>query len=591
MMDPSLPRVALLTNAPAPYRTEFFAELAKRCQLLVVFDTELEPDRQWLLDRETFAFDWLVSRGAMIPWPRLPGRVANRRVLQLPLNTFSILRAFDPEIVVSDELGLRTVWALVFAQRTHRHLIVWWEGTPQTDGHGLLRALRRSYMLSHASRVWGNGVQTFQSLLNYGVNPDVIDLGMTGMSTVSWKQAVDDPRFHQREQVRQELHLQGAVLLFVGRLDPIKGVAQMFAALEILLEIPEVPAWSVLCVGSGPAEPDIDRWAKSHPEVVIVRTGFVQEDQLPQLLRRCRHFCLAFLGGSLGSCLHGSAHRWPTAGYLPNGGGCPRPCGSQDIGDVIDPRDSPVFARSLADRIAAAPALVPEEVRAHTVTAWSPVAAANRGIASIRAATLDDFDLHNLKASPKAHPSRGAASSTSLSATITVSIDDGHPSDRRAAELLAELGYKATFYIPERNPERAVMGHEDIRAIAGDFEVGAHTVNHVALTTIDRRAAFREIAESKTWLEDVTSTQVRSFCYPRGKFDSELAQMVQDIGFVGARTTMGNLVSKPLDPYRAGATTQAFSHCRVVQFRHAVLENNWRGIWNYGGSSFGDGVD
>ena len=25
--------------------------------------------------------------------------------------------------------------------------------------------------------------------------------------------------------------------------------------------------------------------------------------------------------------------------------------------------------------------------------------------------------------------------------------------------------------------------------------------------------------------------------------------MVQDIGFVGARTTMGNLVSKPLDPY------------------------------------------
>ena len=364
MTDPSLPRVALLTNAPAPYRTEFFAELAKRCRLLVVFDTELEPDRQWLLDRETFAFDWLVSRGAMISWPRLPGRVANRRVLQLPLNTFSILRAFDPEIVVSDELGLRTVWALLFAQRAHRRLIVWWEGTPQTDAHGLLRALRRSYMLSRASRVWGNGVQTFQSLLNYGVNPDVIDLGMTGMSTVSWKKAVNDTRFHQREQVRQELHLQGAVLLFVGRLDPIKGVAQMLAALEILLEIPEVPAWSVLWVGSGPAEPDIDRWAKSHPEVVIVRTGFVQEDQLPELYAAADIFVLPSLEDpwavvSMEALIAGLPQ--VTSRMV---GAAPDLVVSRDIGDVIDPCDSPVLPRYLADRIAAAPALVPEEIRA-----------------------------------------------------------------------------------------------------------------------------------------------------------------------------------------------------------------------------------
>src|SRR5580704_1737755 len=33
-----VPRVALLTNAPAPYRIEFTNELARRCSILVVFD-------------------------------------------------------------------------------------------------------------------------------------------------------------------------------------------------------------------------------------------------------------------------------------------------------------------------------------------------------------------------------------------------------------------------------------------------------------------------------------------------------------------------------------------------------------------------
>jgi len=35
--------VALLTNAPAPYRTPFFNELAMRCRLLVIFDTLSQP--------------------------------------------------------------------------------------------------------------------------------------------------------------------------------------------------------------------------------------------------------------------------------------------------------------------------------------------------------------------------------------------------------------------------------------------------------------------------------------------------------------------------------------------------------------------
>ena len=109
-----VPRVALLTNAPAPYRTAFYNELGKRCHLLVAFDTKREPDRAWLINESDFDFDWRVTRGFMVTRPRM-GRMVNRRVLQVPLNTLAILERFRPDVVVSDELGVRTMWPRRFA--------------------------------------------------------------------------------------------------------------------------------------------------------------------------------------------------------------------------------------------------------------------------------------------------------------------------------------------------------------------------------------------------------------------------------------------------------------------------------------------
>jgi peptidoglycan/xylan/chitin deacetylase (PgdA/CDA1 family) len=166
-------------------------------------------------------------------------------------------------------------------------------------------------------------------------------------------------------------------------------------------------------------------------------------------------------------------------------------------------------------------------------------------------------------------------------AVVTISVDDGYPSDRRVADLLDSLGYAATFYVPAQNSERAVMSVNDVRAIAERFEVGGHTFSHVSLTQLDHDAAYREIADGKAWLEDLTSAPIASFCYPRGKFTLGLARLVQTAGFAGARTTMGNVLRKAVNPYLSGATTQAFSHKRAIQFRHAALERNWVGIANY----------
>ena len=166
-------------------------------------------------------------------------------------------------------------------------------------------------------------------------------------------------------------------------------------------------------------------------------------------------------------------------------------------------------------------------------------------------------------------------------AFVTFSVDDGDPSDLRAADLLQKYGLKATFYIPERNAERAVMAEHQIQDISRRFEIGAHTLNHVRLTAVSREQAWTELRDGKKWVEDLTGQPARSFCYPGGKFDHYILKLVEQAGYSGARSCMFNLTNFPQNPFLWGVSTHAHSHTRLVQLRHALLEKNLAGAWNF----------
>ena len=54
---------------------------------------------------------------------------------------------------------------------------------------------------------------------------------------------------------------------------------------------------------------------------------------------------------------------------------------------------------------------------------------------------------------------------------VTISVDDGHPTDLRSVDLLHKYGLKATFYVPGANGDRTVMKACEIREIDRQFEV------------------------------------------------------------------------------------------------------------------------
>jgi peptidoglycan/xylan/chitin deacetylase (PgdA/CDA1 family) len=164
---------------------------------------------------------------------------------------------------------------------------------------------------------------------------------------------------------------------------------------------------------------------------------------------------------------------------------------------------------------------------------------------------------------------------------VTFSIDDGHPTDLRTADLLQKYDLKATFYIPAQNAERTVMPGQQVKDLSRNFEIGAHTRNHVRLTALPEREARIEVQDGKMWLEDLIGEAVTSFCYPGGKFNRKTVAIVEQAGFLGARTCMLNLTDFPRNPFLWGVSTHACYHSPLVQVRHALLERNLSGAWNF----------
>ncbi|MDQ2820342.1 MAG: polysaccharide deacetylase family protein [Pseudomonadota bacterium] len=60
------------------------------------------------------------------------------------------------------------------------------------------------------------------------------------------------------------------------------------------------------------------------------------------------------------------------------------------------------------------------------------------------------------------------------------------------------------------------MDKSALRAIASQFEIGSHTVDHRYLSSVDDVEAHRQIAQGKTQLEDLLGQAVTGFCYPGG---------------------------------------------------------------------------
>lgn len=85
--------------------------------------------------------------------------------------------------------------------------------------------------------------------------------------------------------------------------------------------------------------------------------------------------------------------------------------------------------------------------------------------------------------------------------------------------------------------------------LAAGNEIGGHTLTHPRLTEIPESQAREEIAASKKKLEDMFGGAIRHFCYPYGKWNRRIRDLVAQAGYETAVTLDFGVNGAAGDPF------------------------------------------
>lgn len=150
---------------------------------------------------------------------------------------------------------------------------------------------------------------------------------------------------------------------------------------------------------------------------------------------------------------------------------------------------------------------------------------------------------------------------------VTTSWDDGHKLDVRLAALLKKYNLPGTFYVSPLDrefPKEDLLTDDEVKALAKDFEIGAHTMTHPRLPDISDDEARREMGESKEYLEKLLGKPVVSFCYPGGEYNAQHPGIAEELGFSYARTVKRHVNNLNGSVFEAHTSVNAYNHYQDI---------------------------
>ncbi|MDD4328745.1 MAG: polysaccharide deacetylase family protein [Aliarcobacter sp.] len=147
--------------------------------------------------------------------------------------------------------------------------------------------------------------------------------------------------------------------------------------------------------------------------------------------------------------------------------------------------------------------------------------------------------------------------------SFIVTFDDGYEDNFiNAFPILKKYNFKATIYLvpnqsinnwEEKNTSilSNLLNNEQILQMqnTGLIEFGSHTLSHVNLSTINDEQLFIELKKSKEEIEKITKKECEAFAYPYGKFNDNIIQSVEEIGYKNATVVKRGLFEKNDNPF------------------------------------------
>ena len=206
-------KVALLTNFLPIYRVPLLERLAENVRELRVFlSVKMEGNRNWpvLWGR----LNVVVHRSITIARSsRNVHGYVDQTYTHIPYDTLPLLWSYRPDVIVSGELGVRTLMARIYKIcRPSTRLVIWATLSEHTEeSYGAARRILRRWLLHDTDAVYVNGASGARYIRS---------MGYGGLISVA-QQAADNSVFLNPGTRRRSDTLR---LLYTGQLVERKGL-------------------------------------------------------------------------------------------------------------------------------------------------------------------------------------------------------------------------------------------------------------------------------------------------------------------------------------------------------------------------------
>jgi glycosyltransferase involved in cell wall biosynthesis len=247
-------RLAILTNIIAPYRIPIYASLAGTFDQIILHGGT-EPNRTWtcqvpesVKDRKVLTLQIPVQKKTGIPG------IFDTNYLHFNLGLLWSLPRFRPNIIVTHEMGLRTVIGLLYGKLAQIPVWVWWEGTLHSERNiTRARSIIRSLIVRHAKRWISSGRTSTDYLLSLGVPREhILQIQLCGPQEV-FLAVPSSANAWFKDQPRP-------VILSVGQLIPRKGLNKLIEACGRQEACGR--EFTLVLVGQGPERANLEQLAR-----------------------------------------------------------------------------------------------------------------------------------------------------------------------------------------------------------------------------------------------------------------------------------------------------------------------------------------
>jgi len=123
---------------------------------------------------------------------------------------------------------------------------------------------------------------------------------------------------------------------------------------------------------------------------------------------------------------------------------------------------------------------------------------------------------------------------------VWLTFDDGYSDNyEKAYPILKKYGMKATISVIGRSyGKENHMGKRQLSELhSNGFSIASHTIHHLDLDTMSANAQYKEMIDSKKWLDRLFHQNTILLCYPAGRYNSNTIAMAKKAGYLMAITT------------------------------------------------------